>query len=72
MRCRSTWECLARRPVPIDCHLPAPTALPELLTPLRWILTAVSFLATFGVSAYVIASNWPAEGAPLGLPWCRR
>ncbi|HEX4933550.1 MAG TPA: lysylphosphatidylglycerol synthase transmembrane domain-containing protein [Gemmatimonadaceae bacterium] len=39
------------------------------MTPIRWILTAVSFLATFGVSAYVIASNWPAEGAPLGLPW---
>lgn len=39
------------------------------MTPLRWFLTAVSFLATFGVSAYVIASNWPAEGAPLGLPW---
>ena len=28
-------------------------------------LFAVSFLATFGVSAYLIASNWPAEGAPL-------
>ena len=39
------------------------------MTPLRWFATAVSFLATFGVSAYVIASNWPAEGAPLGLPW---
>ncbi len=39
------------------------------MTPLRWFITAVSFLATFGVSAYVISSNWPAEGAPLGLPW---
>lgn len=38
------------------------------MTPLRWFLTALSFLATFGVSAYVIASNWPAGGAPLGLP----
>lgn len=39
------------------------------MTPFRWFITAVSFLATFGVSAYVISSNWPAEGAPLGLPW---
>ena len=39
------------------------------MTPTRWFLTAVSFLVTFGVSGYVIFSNWPAEGAPLGLPW---
>lgn len=39
------------------------------MTPLRWLLTALSFLVTFGASGYVIASNWPEEGAPLGLPW---
>lgn len=39
------------------------------MTPFRWFLTAVSFLVTIGVSVYVIASAWPAEGAPLGLPW---
>src|SRR5690606_21657565 len=32
-------------------------------------LTALSLLATIGLSVYVIASSWPAEGAPLGLPW---
>lgn len=36
---------------------------------LRWLLTVASFVATIGVSVYVIASSWPAEGAPLGLPW---
>ncbi|GMV09497.1 MAG: hypothetical protein AMXMBFR55_12310 [Gemmatimonadota bacterium] len=39
------------------------------MTPFRWFLTAISFLVTIGVSVYVIASAWPAEGAPLGLPW---
>jgi len=39
------------------------------LTPFRWLLTIVSFGATIGVSVYVIASNWPEGGAPLGLPW---
>lgn len=39
------------------------------MTPFRWFLTALSLLATIGVSVYVIASSWPAEGAPLGLPW---
>ena len=38
------------------------------MTPLRWLITAVSLLATFGVSAYVIIANWPDGGAPLGLP----
>ncbi len=39
------------------------------MTPFRWFLTALSFLATIAVSVFVIASSWPAEGAPLGLPW---
>lgn len=39
------------------------------MTPFRWFLTALSFLVTIGVSVFVISSNWPAEGAPLGLPW---
>lgn len=39
------------------------------MTPLRWFLTALSFAASIGVSVYVVASSWPAGGAPLGLPW---
>lgn len=39
------------------------------MSPIRWFVTALSLLATFGVSAYVIIANWPAGGAPLGLPW---
>jgi uncharacterized protein (TIRG00374 family) len=39
------------------------------VTPLRWFLTVLSFVATIGVSIYVVASSWPTGGAPLGLPW---
>jgi hypothetical protein len=39
------------------------------VTPLRWVLTILSFAAAIGVSAYVIASSWPEGGAPFGLPW---
>lgn len=39
------------------------------MTPTRWLLTVVSFLAVFGVSVYVIWSSWPVGGAPFGLPW---
>jgi glycosyltransferase 2 family protein len=35
----------------------------------RWLLTALSFAAAIGVSVYIIASSWPAGGAPFGLPW---
>ena len=54
------------RPQAPSASLPSPQA--QLLSPLRWLITAVSLLATFGVSAWVIISNWPADGAPLGLP----
>jgi glycosyltransferase 2 family protein len=36
---------------------------------MRPFLTLASFAAAFGVSVWVIRSTWPAEGAPLGLPW---
>ncbi|MFN8583640.1 MAG: lysylphosphatidylglycerol synthase transmembrane domain-containing protein [Gemmatimonadaceae bacterium] len=39
------------------------------MTPRRWLLTALSFAMTIGVSVYIIVSGWPAAGAPLGLPW---
>ena len=39
------------------------------MTPFRWILTFVSFAASVGVSIYIVASGWPAGGAPLGLPF---
>jgi uncharacterized protein (TIRG00374 family) len=38
------------------------------VTPARWLLTALSFLAAIGASAYVTWSSWPAEGAPAILP----
>lgn len=37
------------------------------MTPTRWILTALSFAATIGVSIYVIA-GWPQQGTSLALP----
>jgi hypothetical protein len=40
------------------------------LTPLRWILTVLSFATAVGVSVAGIAAGWPEEGgAPRGLPW---
>jgi uncharacterized protein (TIRG00374 family) len=39
------------------------------LSPGRWLLVVVSFAAAVGVAWWVIASHWPAGGAPLGLPW---
>lgn len=38
------------------------------MTPFRWGLTVASFVMAIGMSVYVIASSWPAGGAPLGLP----
>jgi glycosyltransferase 2 family protein len=37
------------------------------VTPLRWVLTALSFAALFGVSAYLV-SGWRTEGVDLRLP----
>lgn len=37
------------------------------MTPKRWLLTALSFAATLGVSFYMIA-GWSHEGASLALP----
>jgi uncharacterized protein (TIRG00374 family) len=39
------------------------------MTPRRWLLVVLSFLAAVAVAMYVIASHWPDEGAPLGIPW---
>jgi uncharacterized protein (TIRG00374 family) len=38
-----------------------------LMTPMRWLLTALSFAATLGVSFYMIA-GWSQQGASLSLP----
>ena len=35
------------------------------MTPLRWLLTAISFAAAIGAAAYVVAQSWPA-GAGAG------
>ena len=37
------------------------------MTPMRWLLTALSFVATIGVSIYMIA-GWSQEGTSLLLP----
>jgi uncharacterized membrane protein YbhN (UPF0104 family) len=37
------------------------------LTPLRWLITAVSFAALIGISIYIIASDW-SRGVRLTLP----
>src|SRR6476620_1760469 len=37
------------------------------MTPTRWLLTALSFAATIGVSIYMIA-GWSQQGASLNLP----
>ena len=37
------------------------------MTPTRWMITALSFLATIGVSLYLVA-GWSAQGASLALP----
>jgi uncharacterized protein (TIRG00374 family) len=38
------------------------------VTPTRWFLTAISFLAAIGASVYVTWSTWPAEDATIVLP----
>ncbi len=38
------------------------------MSPLRWIVTALSFLAAVGASVYVVWSSWPAGGASVNLP----
>jgi uncharacterized membrane protein YbhN (UPF0104 family) len=39
------------------------------LSPLRWLVTALSFAATLGASVYVVWSSWPSDGASVALPW---
>jgi hypothetical protein len=39
------------------------------LSPLRWLVTALSFAAAIGASAYVVWSSWPGAGASVALPW---
>jgi uncharacterized protein (TIRG00374 family) len=46
--------------------LPSPDALPRAMTPTRWLLTALSFVATIGVSIYMIA-GWSQQGTSLTL-----
>jgi uncharacterized protein (TIRG00374 family) len=38
------------------------------VTPLRWLLTALSFVAAIGVSVWVIRSSIPPGGSAFGLP----
>lgn len=38
------------------------------MTPFRWVLTFLSFATAVGASIFVVASEWPEGGAPLGLP----
>ncbi|MGH7713306.1 MAG: lysylphosphatidylglycerol synthase transmembrane domain-containing protein [Gemmatimonadaceae bacterium] len=38
------------------------------MTPLRWLLTALSFVAAIGVSLWVIRSSIPPGGSAFGLP----
>jgi uncharacterized membrane protein YbhN (UPF0104 family) len=38
------------------------------VSPSRWLLVALSFVATLGASAFVVWSTWPAEGGSVGLP----
>ncbi|MDQ3950585.1 MAG: lysylphosphatidylglycerol synthase domain-containing protein [Gemmatimonadota bacterium] len=38
------------------------------MTPLRWLITALSFAALIGVSIYVIAAEWSSGTARLTLP----
>ena len=37
------------------------------MTPTRWLLTALSFAATIGVSLYMIL-GWSQQGTSLALP----
>ena len=63
----------SRRPFSSYIPLTGPALLsaarPPLLSRTRWLLTLASFIAAIAVSVYVIVASWPAEGAPLGLPW---
>jgi hypothetical protein len=38
------------------------------LSPLRWLVTTLSFAAAVAASGYVVWSSWPAGGATLALP----
>ena len=38
------------------------------MSPSRWLLVLLSFVATVGASAFVVWSTWPAEGGTVGLP----
>jgi hypothetical protein len=38
------------------------------MSPVRWIVTLLSFAAAVGASVYIVASSWPADGARVGLP----
>ncbi|MFL5560913.1 MAG: flippase-like domain-containing protein [Gemmatimonadaceae bacterium] len=38
------------------------------MSPLRWLLIALSFAAALGVSAWVVVSSWPQAGGSMSLP----
>ncbi|MDF1505944.1 lysylphosphatidylglycerol synthase domain-containing protein [Roseisolibacter sp. H3M3-2] len=38
------------------------------MSPLRWLVTLLSFAAAVGASAYVVWSSWPTGGASVNLP----
>ena len=38
------------------------------MTPLRWLITALSFAALIGVSVYIVAADWSSGTARLTLP----
>ena len=38
------------------------------MSPLRWLVTALSFAAAVGASVYVVWASWPVGGATLALP----
>ena len=65
--CVTRRRCL-QRPRPTCTAVPSPDAKPALLmTPTRWLLTALSFAATIGVSVYMIV-GWSQDGTSLALP----
>src|ERR1019366_3986650 len=42
--------------------------LPRAVSARRWLLVAVSFAATLGISGYILWSGWAKSGAPPAIP----
>jgi glycosyltransferase 2 family protein len=64
-----TRKFFAARVVASTGHLPlvSPDDVDAGMTPLRWLLTIISFAATIGVSLYLVF-GWSQQGAQLTLP----